>query len=87
VLVMRDGYFGSIRGRAKKLGWSQQPLTLPDHRLLRVAEAMGMATWDAPDVARLDAALKQWQHACSPPALVEFHLAPDVYVDMTEQLR
>ncbi len=87
VLVMRDGYFGSIRGRAKKLGWSQQPLTLPDHRLLRVAEAMGMATWDAPDVARLDAALKQWQHAGSPPALVEFHLAPDVYVDMTEQLR
>lgn len=87
VLVMRDGYFGSIRGRARKLGWSQQPLTLPDHRLLRVAEAMGLATWDAPDAAGLDAALKQWQHAGSPPALIEYHLAPDVYVDMTEQLR
>jgi acetolactate synthase-1/2/3 large subunit len=87
VLVMRDGYFGSIRGRARKLGWSQQPLTLPDHRLLRVAEAMGLATWDAPNTAALDAAIKQWQHAGSPPALIEYHLAPDIYVDMTEQLR
>lgn len=87
VLVMRDGYFGSIRGRARKLGWSQQPLTLQDHRLLRVTEAMGMATWDVPNVAKLDAVLKQWQHAGCPPALAEFHLAPDVYVDMTEQLR
>lgn len=87
VIVMKDGYFGSIRGRARKLGWSQQPLTLPDHRLLSVAEAMGLATWNAPDVATLDAALKQWQHAGTPPALVEYHLAPDIYVDMTEQLR
>ena len=87
VLVMRDGYLGSIRGRARKLGWSQQPLTLPDHRLLRVAEAMGLATWDAPNTAGLDGAIKQWQHAGTPPALIEYHLAPDVYVDMTEQLR
>ena len=87
VLVMRDGYLGSIRGRARKLGWSQQPLTLPDHRLLRVADAMGLATWDAPNTAALDSAIKQWQHAGNPPALIEYHLAPDVYVDMTEQLR
>lgn len=87
VLVMRDGYLGSIRGRARKLGWSQQPLTLPDHRLLRVAEAMGLATWDAPNTAALDGAIKQWQRAGNPPALIEYHLAPDVYVDMTEQLR
>ncbi len=87
VLVMRDGYLGSIRGRARKLGWSQQPLTLPDHRLLRVAEAMGLATWDAPSTAALDGAIKQWQHAGHPPALIEYHLAPDIYVDMTEQLR
>ena len=87
VLVMRDGYLGSIRGRARKLGWSQQPLTLPDHRLLRVAEAMGLATWDAPTTAALDAAIQQWQQAGTPPALIEYHLAPDVYVDMTEQLR
>ncbi|OYW30788.1 MAG: hypothetical protein B7Z47_03060 [Chthoniobacter sp. 12-60-6] len=87
VLVMRDGYLGSIRGRARKLGWSQQPLTLPDHRLLRVAEAMGLATWDAPNTVALDSAIKQWQHAGNPPALIEYHLAPDVYVDMTEQLR
>lgn len=87
VIVMKDGYFGSIRGRARKLGWSQQPLTLPDHRLLRVAEAMGLATWDAPNATALDAVVKQWQHAGTPPALVEYHLAPDLYVDMTEQLR
>lgn len=87
VLVMRDGCFGSIRGRARKLGWSQQPLRLPDHRLLRVAESMGMGTWDAPNAAALDAAINQWQHAGNPPSLVEYHLAPDIYVDMTEQLR
>ncbi|WP_395739730.1 thiamine pyrophosphate-dependent enzyme [Prosthecobacter sp.] len=87
VLVMRDGYLGSIRGRARKLGWSQQPLTLPDHRLLRVAEAMGLATWDAPNASALDAVIQQWQRAGNPPALIEYHLAPDIYVDMTEQLR
>lgn len=87
VIVLRDGYFGSIRGRARKLGWSQQPLTLTDHRLLRVAAAMGLATWEAPNAAALDSVVKQWQHAGTPPALVEYHLAPDIYVDMTEQLR
>ena len=58
-----------------------------DGELLRVAAAMGLATWDAPNAAALDSVVKQWQHAGTPPALVEYHLAPDIYVDMTEQLR
>jgi acetolactate synthase-1/2/3 large subunit len=87
VVVMTDGFLGSIRGRARKLGWSQAPLTLGDHKLRKVADAMGLATWAAGDAGSLDQALGEWTRDGHPPALIEYALAPETYVDMTERLR
>jgi acetolactate synthase I/II/III large subunit len=42
VAVMKDGHYGSIRGRAIEKGLSTAPLALSDRPLAKTAEAMGM---------------------------------------------
>lgn len=86
VIVMSDGYYGSIRSRARALGWSQRPLVLPNHRLVRAADTIGFATWKATSAVELDEAVAQWQRSGA-PGLIEYQLDPDMYVDFTERLR
>ena len=45
VLVMRDGWFGSVRGRAESQGWTRAPLVMAEAELPRRGGADGPRQW------------------------------------------
>jgi thiamine pyrophosphate-dependent acetolactate synthase large subunit-like protein len=86
VMVMSDGYFGSVLGRAKAKGWSTQPLRMSDRDLERVARAMGIVTLvgDCDDL--LTGALKAWRSSIQ-PMLIRCDFDADEYARVAELLR
>ena len=86
VIVMSDGYFGSIRGRAIANGWSTIPLRMQGRDLRCIAEAMGLDTLVTNDVDELVEALKTWQ-TTSRPALIRCDFDADQYTRTAELLR
>lgn len=86
VLVMRDGWFGSVRGRAESQGWTRAPLVMAERNFPGVAERMGLASGRVTNEGEFTRWLEAWSHQ-SGPALLECVLDPDAYNHQTELLR
>lgn len=86
VLVMRDGWFGSVRGRAESLGWTRAPLVMAERSFPGVAERMGLASGRVTNESEFTRWLEAWSRQPG-PALLECVLDPDAYNQQTELLR
>lgn len=86
VLVLQDGYFGSVRGRAVSQGWTSEPLVVPDRHYARVAESMGMFSGQAANVNELATKIREWEKMKG-PGLLECRFDADDYNRITELLR
>ncbi|MGB5718200.1 MAG: thiamine pyrophosphate-dependent enzyme [Gammaproteobacteria bacterium] len=86
VMVMKDGYFGSIRGSALGNQLTQNPVRLSERSLLRIGEAMGLNAVSASNASQLHSTLDGWRQ--NPVAtLCECPLEPDRYIELTARLR
>lgn len=86
VLVLKDGYYGSVRGRARKVGWPESALQLPEQGWLTAAEAFDFFTARAATLDQLDVAIEGWKQS-GQSGLIEFQVPPEKYVETTELLR
>ncbi len=86
VLVVKDGFFGSVRGRAISQGWTTSPLRVQNRGFDKLVEAMGFVTGQVDNESSLERALKFWC-ARSAPGLLELAVDPDAYIEMTDLLR
>ncbi len=86
VLVMKDGHFGSIRGRARTMKWTEQPLRLADRRVAHVGEAMGLRGEVVTGESEFETSFESW-HQAKGPALFEVNFPPDDYMEATALLR
>ena len=86
VMVMCDGYFGSVRGRAREKGWCTEPLRMQSHDLLRVAGAMGMETLTVKSEELLAGGLAAWS-ASAQPMLIRCDFDPEEYANVAKLLR
>lgn len=86
VLVMRDGWFGSVRGRAKSQGWTRAPLVMTERNFPGVAERMGLASGRVTNEGEFTRWLEAWSRQPG-PALLECVLDADAYNQQTELLR
>lgn len=86
VMVMKDGYFGSIRGSALSQHLTQNPVRLSSRSLTRIGEALGFNALTVNSANQLDTVLDAWRR--NPVAtLCECELDPDHYIELTAQLR
>ena len=86
VLVMRDGWFGSVRGRAESQGWTRAPLMMAERNFPGVAERMGLASGRVTNEGEFTRWLESWLRQPG-PALLECVLDPAAYNQQTELLR
>jgi thiamine pyrophosphate-dependent acetolactate synthase large subunit-like protein len=86
VLLMRDGYFGSIRTRAIQQGFDLSPLVVSSEGNLAALEAWGFSTAFANSPESLEQVLMSWDFTGS-PLVVDCAFPPDVYQSMADELR
>jgi acetolactate synthase I/II/III large subunit len=86
VLVMSDGGYASIRGRALARGLTTTPLETPPRRWAAAAEALGAAAAEVATLDALDATLAAWDPAGG-PLVVTCRFDPDRYLTMTRDVR
>ena len=86
VLVLDDGGFASIRGRARAQGLRTGPLEHPPRGWARAAEGLGLHAAEVRTPAALTAALTGWSPADG-PVLLHCHHDADAYATMAEGLR
>jgi len=87
VLVMEDGYFGSIMGRAKQLGLTETPLSLKPRNYLRAAEGLGLNSARVDSIQELRSTLEAWKRAPGLPLIVGCRFDPEVYRNQAQLLR
>ena len=87
VLVMADGYFGSVRGRVKKPGLREGTLRLSSLDLRGTFERMGFACHLARSDCDVGAAVEQWRRQARPPAMVICEFDPAAYEEAGNLLR
>jgi len=86
VLVLEDGGYASIRGRARARGRRTAPLEHPPRCWARAAEGLGLHAAEVTTPAALAEALAGWAPADG-PVLLHCHHDPDAYATMAEGLR
>jgi acetolactate synthase-1/2/3 large subunit len=85
VLVLDDGGFASIRGRAVARGHRTAPLEHPPRGWARAAEALGLDAVEATTTAALAEAVDARREGR--PLLIHCRHDPAAYLTMTEDLR
>jgi acetolactate synthase-1/2/3 large subunit len=86
VMVMSDGHFGSIRGRAIKSGWCTEPLQMDGRDLRRIAEAMGLDALAVDGEDELADGLASWRSHAR-PRLIRCDFDPEEYMSVADLLR
>jgi thiamine pyrophosphate-dependent acetolactate synthase large subunit-like protein len=86
VMVMKDGFYSSVRQAAVARGLSQQAVQLYQCRWAEVFQAMGCASERVESLPALASALNSWLMA-SGPLVLELAFDPEAYLTMTEGLR
>jgi len=86
VLVMSDGHFGSIRGRAKAKGWCMEPLRIQDRDLRHISEAMGMDALTVEGDEPLAKVLETWRDNPK-PMLIRCDFNAEEYANVAEIFR
>lgn len=86
VVLLTDGMFGSIRGRALRDGLSQNPLTIEDPHWIPIMEGFGINSVLAKDQNGLNDALTRWSSEQG-PLFIEIPFDADAYVSMIKEIR
>jgi len=86
VLLLSDGMFGSIRGRALRDGLTQNPLTIEDPHWVSIMEGFRINAVRVEDQQSLTDVLKRWSSTRG-PLFIEIPFNPDDYLSMTEGIR
>lgn len=86
VIVVTDGFFGSIAGRAVEVGWTLRPLTLPNRHVTEVASVHGFQTARASSADELVDQLVAFI-ANPRPSLIEWRVEPLGYRRAASLLR
>jgi thiamine pyrophosphate-dependent acetolactate synthase large subunit-like protein len=86
VMVMADGFYGSVRGRARANGWSTEPLRMDGRDLARISRGMGLETLATCDDETLAGGLHAWR-ASAQPMTILCDFDADEYVRVAELLR
>ena len=86
VVLFTDGGFGSIRGRAARLGLTTKPLEVPGTNWCNVLGALGIPATRVRTGGDWFAAVDDWVPADG-PRFIEVVLDPDAYMHETARLR
>ena len=86
VLVMSDGYFGSVRGRAIAGGLSDVPLRMGQRDVCRIAAGMSLETRTVANESALAEAIAAWKVRRG-PMLVRCDFHTDEYTRLADLLR
>lgn len=86
VMVMKDGFYSSVRQAAVAKGFTQQPVQLDQCVWSAVFQAMGCASERVESLSAFASALNSWR-GTSGPLVLELAFDPEAYLTMTEGLR
>lgn len=86
VVLMSDGRYGSVVGRALKEGLTQAPMQFANPSWSAVMQSLSMPVWRATDEDSLSTALRAWRPADG-PGYVEIAFDPDAYQEMCVGIR
>ena len=86
VMVMSDGFFGSVRGRAISKGWSTEPLRMQGRDLGCIARGMGIDTIVSSRGELLADGLRAWRTS-GQPMMIRCDFDADEYARVAELLR
>jgi acetolactate synthase-1/2/3 large subunit len=86
VICLRDGYFGSILGRALNAGFETSPLLMRERHLDAVAGQWGLASVRLQGLDQLGSFAQQWIRSPA-PAFAEVHLDSNLYLQTASLFR
>ena len=86
VVVIKDGYFGSIRGNAMVNELTQAPVTLSERSPLAIAQSMGIDGRVVTNGSDLAQGLDEWRRDLK-PSLFECVVDADEYIEQAGRLR
>ena len=86
LVLMSDGYFGSIRTRAIADGLTQKPLTINRSSWLKVFEGFGVESVQAESTEKLDNIISNWKPS-EGPLFIQIPFDPEKYLKMAEHIR
>ncbi len=86
IILMSDGYFGSIRSRAIADGLTQKPLTISKPSWLKVFEGFGVESVQAESAEKLDSIISNWKPS-EGPLFIQIPFDPEKYLKMAEHIR
>jgi len=86
IVLMSDGYFGSIRARAIVDGMTQKPLTISSSSWLKVFEGFGVESVQAESAEKLDNIMSNWKPS-EGPLFIQIPFDPEKYLKMVESIR
>ena len=86
VVLMSDGYFGSIRARSLKDGLTEGPVTIQESSWMKVIEAFGVGAVKVKTEDEIEDALCSW-HLTDGPLFIEIPFDPERYQLMVSDIR
>jgi acetolactate synthase-1/2/3 large subunit len=86
IILMSDGYFGSIRSRSIADGLTQKPLTISKPSWLKVFEGFGVESVQAESIEKLDNIVSNWKPS-EGPLFIQIPFDPEKYLKMAEHIR
>ena len=86
IVLMSDGYFGSIRTRAITDNLTQKPLTINSSSWLKVFEGFGVESVQAESAEKLDNIIGNWMPS-EGPLFIQIPFDPEKYLKMVERIR
>jgi acetolactate synthase-1/2/3 large subunit len=86
LVLMSDGYFGSIRTRAIVDGLTQKPLTINRSSWLKVFEGFGVESVQADSAEKLDNIISSWK-PFEGPLFIQIPFDPEKYLKMVGSIR
>ncbi len=86
VICLRDGYFGSILGRALSAGFETSPLLMRERHLDAAAGQFGLASVRLQGLDQLSSFAQQWIQSPT-PAFAEVHLDSNLYLQTVSLFR
>ena len=86
VICLRDGYFGSILGRALNAGFETSPLLMRERHLDAAAGQLGLASVRLQGLDQLSEFAQQWMRSPT-PTFAEVHLDSNLYLQTASLFR
>ncbi|GAF89877.1 unnamed protein product, partial [marine sediment metagenome] len=86
VVLMSDGYFGSIRWRSIRDGLTEKPVTINQPSWQKVVKGLGATAVRAKSGEEIESILYSWNPSIG-PLFIEIPFDPDDYMEMVDNIR